>query len=64
MNFKENLKFLRNKKNYTQETLAKALNIPLKTYRHYEQGESKTISFIMLEQLTQILQCSYDDLLK
>ncbi len=64
MNFKENLKNLRVKNNLTQKELCKILNIPLKTYTHYEQGESKTISFELLERLTKILNCDYNELLK
>ncbi|MDE6242320.1 MAG: helix-turn-helix domain-containing protein [Anaeroplasmataceae bacterium] len=64
MNFRENLKELRIKSNLTQQQLSNLLKIPLKTYRHYEQGESKTISFELLEKLTQVLNCSYNELLK
>lgn len=63
MNFRFNLKFLRKKKGFTQETLAQALNIKTQTVINWEQGKSET-NFKMLEQLTQILDCSYDDLLK
>lgn len=63
MNYKENLKKLRKEKGYTQETLAKALNIKTQTVINWEQGKTQT-NFETLEQLTKILNCSYEDLLK
>lgn len=62
MNFKENLKTLRTKKGYTQKELAKLLNVPLSTLRNWEQGKNQA-SYETLEQLTQILECDYNDLL-
>lgn len=63
MNFKENLKLLRTKKNLTQPQLAKLLNIPLSTLRNWEQGKNQA-SYETLESLTQILECDYNELLK
>ncbi len=64
MNFKENLKSLRNKKGYTQEQLAKAINISLGALRDWEQGRKEPRNLITLEQLTEILECDYNELLK
>lgn len=63
MNFKENLKALRTKKKLTQPQLAKLLNIPLPTLRNWEQGKNQA-SYETLEQLTEILECDYNELLK
>lgn len=63
MNFRFNLKFLRKEKGFTQETLAQALNIKTQTVINWEQGKTET-DFKTLELLTQVLHCSYDDLLK
>lgn len=66
MNFKKNLKELRVKLGFTQQELAKQLNMDINSYRYMEQEtkKSKTISFDLLEQLTQILECDYNELLK
>lgn len=63
MNFKENLKSLRIKKGYTQEGLAKQLNLNYRTYLSYEHGEREP-RYSTLEELTHILECDYNDLLK
>ena len=64
MNFKENLKTLRIKKGFTQEELAKLLNVSLETLRRYEQGRAQPQKLEILESLTQILECDYNELLK
>lgn len=63
MNFSKNLKSLREDKNLSQEDLAKLLNYHKLTISKYERGLQEP-SFKILEQLTAILECSYDDLLK
>ena len=63
MNFKENLKKLRIKKGLTQIELAKKLNISLETIRRYEQDRAQPQKLEILEQLTFILECDYNDLL-
>lgn len=63
MNFSKNLKDLRTKLDLSQKELAKALNVKPDTVAKWEQNKNiKT--FQLLEQLIQILQCSYNDLLK
>lgn len=64
MNFKENLKKLRNLKSFTQEELANLLNVSLETIRRYEQGRAQPQKLEILEQITQILDCDYNELLK
>lgn len=64
MNFKENLKKLRENKGLSQEELAKQLGTNIETIRRFEQNKSKKIDFEMLEKLTLFFNCSYDDLLK
>lgn len=63
MNFKDNLKSLRKIKGFTQKSLAEKMNLPTQTIINWEQGKTQT-SFETLELLTQILDCSYDELLK
>lgn len=63
MNFKENLKKLRQKNNLTQEELGKRINKPLGTIRNWEQGYSAPKNLETLEELTKILNCDYNDLL-
>ena len=62
MNFKENLKNLRIKNNLTQKELSQILNIPLGNIRNWEQGFSAKLE--TLEELTKILNCDYNELLK
>ncbi len=63
MNFSKNLKDLRTKSGLTQEQLAKLLNTEKYTIQKWEQNKNiKT--FEILEKLKEILNCSYDDLLK
>lgn len=63
MNFQANLKVLRKKFNYTQQKLADLLHVTKTTIANYEQG-IKEPKLKTLEELTKILNCSYDDLLK
>ena len=66
MNFKKNLKELRVKRGFTQQEFAKKLGMDINSYRYMEQEtkKAKTISFDLLEQLTEILECDYNELLK
>jgi len=63
LDFKTNLKNLRKIKGYTQKSLAEKMGLPTQTIINWEQGKTQT-SFETLEQLINILECSYDDLLK
>lgn len=68
MNFSKNLKELRIKRNLTQETLANLISnqgfkITKFTIRDYEQNKTQP-KFETLEIIKEILNCSYDDLLK
>lgn len=63
MNFKTNLKILRKKSNLTQVQIAKLLDVSKTTIANYEQG-IKEPKLKTLEVLTEILNCSYDELLK
>lgn len=63
MNFEKNLKELRIKANFTQEQLAKKINISLRTYQGWEIAKSRP-KYEILEKLKEILDCTYDDLLK
>ena len=62
MNFKENLKKIRKERNLTQQQLADLLQVTKTTIANYEQG-IKEPKFKTLEQIKNILECSYDDLL-
>lgn len=64
MEFKENLKKLRIKKGITQVELSKRLNVSLETIRRYEQGRAQPQKLEILEELTKILECDYNELLK
>lgn len=64
MKFNENLKNLRLKKGLTQEQLAKLVNTSLGALRDWEQGRKEPRNLFTLEQLIQILECDYNDLLK
>lgn len=62
MNFSKNLKELRVKSNLKQEELADLLNVKTDTVSKWEQNKNiKT--FELLEQLTKIFKCTYNDLL-
>lgn len=63
MNFSKNLKILRDNAHLSQKELANLLNVQTDTVSKWEQNKNiKT--FELLEQLTKILHCSYDELLK
>lgn len=49
----ERLRFLRNQENLTQEAVAKAVGIALRTYQNYESGEREpnVSTFVALAQL-------------
>jgi transcriptional regulator with XRE-family HTH domain len=57
-----NLKFLRAKKGLSQEALAEKIDTTSATISRWESGECEP-SITKLVQLTQILECSLDDLL-
>ncbi|MCM1195818.1 MAG: helix-turn-helix domain-containing protein [Roseburia sp.] len=63
MNFSKNLKNLRENANLNQKELAVLLNVKTDTVSKWEQNKNiKT--FELLEQLTKIFNCTYDDLLE
>lgn len=64
LNFKENLKTIRESKKITQKELSELINIPLGTIRNWEQGYTEPKKLELLEKLKNILNCTYDDLLK
>lgn len=66
MNFQKNLKEIRERQQITQQELAKKLNMDINKYRYMEQESkgAKTINFELLEKIKNILNCSYDELLK
>lgn len=64
MNFKENLKNLRTKQNLSRKELANKLNILQTAVRDWEQGLRQPRNLETLEQLTEILECDYNQLLK
>ena len=55
-------KFYRNKKNITQEQMAKELNVTRQSYINYESGETEP-SFDILLNISRILETPIDDLL-
>lgn len=59
---KNQIKFYRNKRNYTQEQMANMLNVSRQTYINYESGEAEP-SFETLINISSILKTSIDDLL-
>lgn len=63
MNFKENFKKIRKQNNITQLELAQKLEVSKTTIANYEQGVNMP-NYEILEKLTIIFNCSYDDLLK
>ena len=62
MNFNINLKRIRKLNGYTQESFAKELNVPYKTYLNWEQGVNEP-NFKQLEEIKLKLKCTYDELL-
>ena len=63
MNFKNNLKNLIEKNNLNNNQLSIKLGISRSTISKYLNG-TREPSFELLEKLTVIFNCSYDDLLK
>ena len=63
MNFKNNLKKLRQLNNLTQQNIADLIGINLQSYQKYEQGDREP-KFNILEKIKIALNCTYDDLLE
>ncbi|MBQ8293631.1 MAG: helix-turn-helix transcriptional regulator [Bacilli bacterium] len=63
MSFGESLKTLREKKKLTQKDLARFLNISRQSISKWEQGISYP-SILYLIPLTEVLDCTLEDLLK
>ena len=63
ISFGTNLKTLREKKNLSQEDLARKLQISRQSISKWEQGISCP-SILYLVPLTKILDCTLDELLK
>ena len=63
ISFGTNLKALREKKNLSQEDLARKLQISRQSISKWEQGISYT-SILYLVPLTKILDCTLEELLK
>lgn len=64
MNFGKNLKNLRVQNNLSQIELANLLGINLEKVRRFEQSKQKGIDFVVLERITKVLNCTYDELFK
>ena len=62
MTFAERLKALRAEKGYTQEELAKLINVSQPTYANYERGKIKTHVNTQI-QLAKILRISVNELM-
>lgn len=63
ISFENNLKSLREKKNLSQEDLAKKLRISRQSISKWEQGISYP-SILYLVPLTKMLDCTLEELLK
>lgn len=63
ISFGKRLKALREKKNYSQEDIAKRLQISRQSISKWEQGISYP-SILYLVPLTKILDCTLEELLK
>ena len=63
ISFGKRLRALREKKNLSQEDLARKLNISRQSISKWEQGISYP-SILYLVPLTQILDCTLEELLK
>ena len=63
ISFGQSLKALREKKNLSQEDLARKLNISRQSISKWEQGISYP-SILYLIPLTKILDCTLEELLK
>ena len=62
MHFGKQLREIRMERNMKQQDLADAVNIALRTYQHYEQGDREP-SLSTLVALADVLEVSTDDLL-
>lgn len=62
MDFCKNLREIRMKRKMTQQSLADAVNIALRTYQHYEKGDREP-SLSTLMALAAVLEVSTDQLL-
>ena len=62
MNFGKFFRKIRIEKGLTQPAVAKAMNIALRTYQHYEQGDREP-SLAMLVMLADFLNVTTDRLL-
>lgn len=62
MNFKENLKTTRRNKGFTQEILAKKIEVSKFTIQKYEQGNREP-NLEQLERIKIALGCLWEDLL-
>ena len=60
--FKDRLKQARKSRNLTQQNLADALDITLRTYQRYESGDTEP-SLVALSQIADILDVTTDYLL-
>lgn len=63
MNFGEKIKKLRNEKNWTQEYVAKRLNISAPALSRYESGACEPKDLAMISQFAQLYNVSTDYLL-
>ena len=62
LGMKNNFRFYRNKRNFTQEQMAKMLNVTRQSYINYENGDTEP-SFDILLNISSILKTPIDDLL-
>ena len=62
MSLGKNLRQIRKEKGFTQPVVANALNIALRTYQHYEQGDREP-SLATLVALADFLEVTTDRLL-
>lgn len=63
MNFSEKIKFLRTEKNWTQEYVAKRLNISAPALSRYESGACEPKDLDMISQFAQLFNVTTDYLL-
>lgn len=60
--FGKRLRYMRMRRNYTQQQMADFINVALRSYQGYEGG-SRSPSFKILVDLADLLDCSTDYLL-
>lgn len=63
MNFSKNLKKIRLSRGLTQKELANLLYVSYCALRNWEQCRREP-NYAILEKITQVLNCDYNDLLK